>query len=242
MSRIAVFAALRWECRPALHRLRRVRRDRLGSFTVWRGAGADAEVWVVQTGMGTARAADAARLVRDADHFDLFLSTGCAGALSPSLHPGDLVIGTAVLGDGARIASDPMQMARAEQAAQSAALPVTQGPLLCSPHVLASAAAKRLGAASGAIAVDMEGVAIATCAAQAAIPFLSVRSILDTADTELDASGFVDPQSGRVKPLALAAHLAGHPSTLPYLLSMQRMMRAAQLSLERFFRAWLAAD
>ena len=73
------------------------------------------------------------------------------------------------------------------------------------------------------------------------MPFVSVRAILDTADAELPHAGrFIDPHSGTVKPLALAGYLAAHPGALTELLAMQRMKRAAEHSLERFFAAWFA--
>jgi hypothetical protein len=85
----------------------------------------------------------------------------------------------------------------------------------------------------------MEGVPLAACAAERGVPFVSVRAILDTADTELRHSGrFMDPQTGSVKPLALAGYLASHPGALADLLALQRMTSAAQHSLNKFFDAW----
>lgn len=114
--------------------------------------------------------------------------------------------------------------------------------MLCSPQVLASADDKRAAAAQhGAVAVEMEGAAIATLGTARGVPFISVRAILDTAATELRHAGrFMDPHTGAVKPLVLAGYLATHPGMLAELLAMQRMMRAAQTSLERFFAVWLS--
>ena len=115
----------------------------------------------------------------------------------------------------------------------------TYGPVLCSPHVLATVAEKRVAAARGSIAVEMEGAPIAASAAQAGIPFVSVRAILDTADTELPFVGkVIDPQNGAVKPLALATYLATYPGALPAWLAMQHMRRAAEASLDKFFGVW----
>jgi adenosylhomocysteine nucleosidase len=105
---------------------------------------------------------------------------------------------------------------------------------------MATAAAKRAAAAThGTVAVEMEGAPIAARAAQIGVPFVSVRAILDTLETELGHSGrFIDQDNGTFKPLALAAHLATHPSVLPDVLALQRMRDAAQKSLKRFFGAW----
>ena len=243
MQRIAIFAALQWECRPVLRHLRRVSRERQAGATVWRGTAAACEVWLVKTGMGLERAATAARVVGAAPGFDLMVSTGCAGALAPQLLPGDLAVASTIIGTGGeRFETDNAYREQLRHAAKRAALRFTEGSVLCSPEVLATGVAKRAAAARGPIAVEMEGIPIATGAAQAGIPFVSVRAILDTADTELPHVGTViDPQTGTLRPFALASYLATHPGTLPFLLGLQHMKRAAETSLEKFFGAWFAA-
>jgi nucleoside phosphorylase len=239
---MAIFAALRWECRPILRHLRQVRRQRRGGFVVWKGATASQEVWLVKTGVGMQPDEDAATALGAQCAFDLFLSTGCAGALARELRPGDLAIATAVVGeaDGSRFPTDVGLLNRARSAAARAQLGAAVGPVLCIRNVLATIPAKQAAAAGGAIAVAMEGSGIAACAAQRGIPFASIRAILDTADTELvDAGRFIEPQTGSIKPLALAGYLAGRPAALARLIALQRMASAAQTSLERFFGAWL---
>jgi adenosylhomocysteine nucleosidase len=244
VGRVAIFAALHWECRPALQQLRQVSRQRAGDFTLWRGSTPRAEVVLVKTGMGIVRAGAAARAACASGPFDLFVSTGCSGALATELAPGELTVATAVVDGrtGGRIDTHPQQSAGARRAAEHAALRVTTGRVLCSPQVLASAGEKRTAAAQhGAVAVEMEGAAIAALAVERSIPFISVRAVLDTADTELRHAGrFLDAQTGAVKPLALVGYLATNPRALAELLAMQRMMRAAQTNLERFFAAWLS--
>ncbi len=245
MERVAIFAALQWECRPVLRQLRQVSRQRAGDFTFWRGSTPRAEVVLVKTGMGIVQAAAAARAISESGRFELFMSAGCAGALAEELVPGDVAVATAIVDrrTGGHIETHAEYRESARRAAERAALRVRSGRVLCSPQVLASAQDKRAAAAQhGAVAVDMEGAAIAALAAERRVPFISVRAVLDTAETELrDAGRFMDPQTGAVKPIALAAHLATHPRALADLLAMQRMMRAAQTSLERFFAVWLSA-
>ncbi|HVN86268.1 MAG TPA: hypothetical protein VMW17_15640 [Candidatus Binatia bacterium] len=243
MDRIAIFAALRWECQPPLRFLRHVSKRRLGTLTLWQGQARRAEIWLIKTGMGMERADHAARLALDAGRFDLLMSTGCAGALAPQLTAGELVIASELIDrtTGHRYPTDAGTRAAAEAAARRAAVPVVSQPSLCSAQMLASVADRRaLLAQTGAVAVDMEGAAIAAYAAAVSIPFASVRAILDTADVDLDTTTpFIDPQTGAVKPLALAATLVRHPGLVPRLVSMQSMMSAAQRSLNQFFAAWL---
>ncbi len=245
MERIAIFAALRWECRPVVRRLRQAVRKNVGNRTVWVGAAPNREVWVVKTGVGLERAALVADAVVAGEHFDLVVSTGCAGALAARLEPGHLAFATAVrhAGGGDPWPCDAAAREGLVRAAEGAGLRSCAGPFVCSPTVLASRAQKRAAAADGAIAVDMEGASIAACAAAAGVPFAAVRAILDTADTELaDDGAFLDPDTGAVKPLALAGYVARRPSAIAQLLAMQRMMSAAQRALDTFFAAWLGRD
>ena len=243
VERIAIFAALQWECRAVVRQLRCVSRSRGAACTFWRAAVPGREIWVIKTAVGEERAAAATNVLRDAGRFDLFFSTGCAGALSPQLTPGDLTVATTVIGQSARFDTDSAQRECAVATAQRAALPATVGPVLCSPRALVNVAEKRAAALeTGAIAVEMEGAAIAAVAQRVGIPFLSVRAVLDTAETELPEAGdFMDPQTGSVKLLDVLRHVARQPAAVSELFTLQRMMSAAQRSLEIFFQAWLAA-
>jgi len=242
VARIAVFAALQWECRPVLQQMHQTARERVGDFTLWRSATRFGEVVLLKTGMGIVQAEAAARALRDHGPFELFFSTGCAGALAAELVPGDVAVATAIVGNHARgrFETHREHCAHAQRVAERAALHVTTGSVLCSPHALATAEQKRAAAVQhGAVAVEMEGASIAAEAAERGIPFVSVRTILDTADAELRHAGrFIDPRTGAVKPLALAGYLATHPGALVDVLAMQRMVHAAQSSLERFFAVW----
>jgi adenosylhomocysteine nucleosidase len=244
VGRIAIFAALQWECRPVLQQMRQTSRERTDGLALWRGCTPRGEVVLMKTGMGMTQAEGAARALRDRGEFVLFMSTGCAGALAAELVPGDVAVATAIVGGHSpgRFETNREHCAHAQRAAERAALRVTTGPVLCSPRALATAAQKRAAAVQhGAMAVEMEGASIAAEAAERGIPFVSVRTILDTADTELGHAGrFIDPRTGAVKPFALAGYLATHPGALTDLLAMQRMMHAAQSSLERFFAVWLS--
>ena len=245
MERIAIFAALQWECRAVLHPLRQVRRIGLGGFTCWQAHTPEREVWVVKTGVGVQRAAAAVDAIGDAQTFQLFVSSGCAGGLAPDLEPGDLVLATAISGDGTEhvIATGAAARARAGAAAAAAGLRWVEGPLLCSDNALLTAAAKRAAAAEGAVVVEMEGGAIAARAAAAQVPLLSVRAILDGAEHELQIPAtVVNAATGGVRPLALAGYVATHPRVLAELMALQRMQRAARSSLERFFGQWLAGS
>jgi len=242
MQRIAIFGALQWECRAVVRHVRSLRRERAAAFVVWRGQVPDREVSIVKTGVGMQRAAAAADALGDLAQFDLIVSTGCAGGLAPELRPGDLVLATAIVCDGrsAGYGTDAARRAGALRTAAAADLHAVEGAVLCSASALVSASEKRAAAAGGAIAVEMESDPIAARAAAARIPFLSVRAVLDGADHELFVpESLTDATSGAVRPLAVARYIASHPGVIPELVALQRMQRAASVSLERFFARWL---
>ncbi len=233
-----------WECRPLLRHLRQVRRERVGGFTVWRARTLRGEVVLMKTGVGPRQAHEAATALSSSGRFDAFISTGCAGGLSAQAAPGDVIIATLAVSEmtGEQFATDPCWSDQAHAVATRSGLTVHRGPILCVEQALSTSESKRIAAANGNIAVEMEGAAIAACAAATQTPFVALRSILDGAGTNLSADAkLIDPVSGAVKPLALAKYVATNSAALSNLLAMQRMMQAAQRSLDRFFAAWLAS-
>jgi adenosylhomocysteine nucleosidase len=241
LMRLAIFCALRWECRAVLRALPQARKQSDGRWKTWTAQTADSSVVLVQTGIGMQLAGQAAASVAASGHFDLFLSAGCAGALAPELGPGDLVVASTIVGPSMRLGTDGAFNDRARQVCKDRNLPIYSGGVLTSPIVLATIAARREAVqASGAIAVEMEAAPIASVAAEHGIPFGEIRAILDSADIELHESGdFMDPESGRVRPLDLLRFVATNPSAAPGLLSLRRMMTAAERTLREFFSAYL---
>jgi nucleoside phosphorylase len=239
--RTAIFCALRWECRPVLKAMRRVSRQTVGHWRPWRAETPAGEVWLVQTGVGAKRAADAAAAFADSQQFDLFLSVGCAGALSADLRGGDLVVASAAVGDEGSFDTDTGFRARAGDICAVRGLPWHCGAMLTSPTVLTTALQRQEAAArSGAIAVEMEAAGIAAAASRRGIAFAQVRSILDAADIELHESGdFMDAETGRLRVLDTLRFVATHPGATSQLLALRRMMVAAEHALEGFFAVYL---
>lgn len=241
IANVAIFAALQWECRPILRQLRQVRREKLGSLDVWRAETGAARFTVVKTGIGLERAEAAAHAAAESGRFDLFLSSGCAGALASHLVPGDLIIAESLrLAALEPVGVHPQHRDAALAAAERAGVRSFRGSVLSSARMLGGAEEKQAAAGDGSIAVEMEGAAIARIAAAAGIPFASVRSILDRADTTIEPGGtFVDPATGSVRPGALALHLLRNPPAISRLLAVKKMMDASEASLARFFREYL---
>jgi adenosylhomocysteine nucleosidase len=155
--------------------------------------------WLVtQSGPGAARAAAAARRALDSG-VGLLVSWGLAGGLGAAVAPGTIVMPRRVCGQGGEpFPADAAWHSRF--AALAAHLPLELGDLLTVPGALESPAAKRAAAAAtGAVAVDMESVAIAGEAARARVPFVAMRVVVDGVDDALPpgAESWIDEHGQR---------------------------------------------
>jgi 4-hydroxy-3-methylbut-2-enyl diphosphate reductase len=134
---------------------------------------------IVRTGMGRRRARRSAGRIGHVPG-NVVAVTGFAGALSPDLDPGDVVVATEVRG-----ADEPVECAAAELVAsmlRRAGLRVHTGPIVSVPRVAFGDERRRL-AETGALAVDMESAWLARgCAGR---PWAVVRTILDTPERDL---------------------------------------------------------
>jgi 4-hydroxy-3-methylbut-2-enyl diphosphate reductase len=149
---------------------------RLEAHALRRGAPA---ARIVRTGMGRRRARRAAGRIGHASG-NVVAVTGFAGALSPELEPGDVVVATEVRG-----ADEPVECAATELVAsilRRAGLRVYTGPIVSMPRIAFGEQRRRL-ADTGAVAVDMESAWLARgCAGR---PWAVVRTILDTPERDL---------------------------------------------------------
>jgi 4-hydroxy-3-methylbut-2-enyl diphosphate reductase len=135
---------------------------------------------VERTGMGEARARRAAIELRERDE-DTILVTGLCGAVDRSLHAGDVVVATELLGpDGSRRplpAGGPL-----EAALKRRGLQVRSGTLATVSKVTGPTERAHLRD-QGAVAVDMESAWLADGAGDR--PFAVVRVVADEADRRL---------------------------------------------------------
>jgi hopanoid-associated phosphorylase len=145
---------------------------------VARGAGLAARA---SGGIAAQTTALAEALLRDGA--EALLSFGIAGALAPTLRPGDLLLPRAVVDEsGARYEAAAAWHARAAQALRGAGLKLEEGDLLGADNAATSPARKHaLLQATRAVAIDLESQLVAQAARRAGKPFLVLRAIADTA-------------------------------------------------------------
>lgn len=160
------------------------------------------------------------------------LSFGFAGGLAPNLPAGTILLPQRLRArDGGYRMVDVDWHRRA--ASQIDVAPgIESGDLLEAAGVIGTPAHKHsLHVTTGAVAVDMESVALADLASGAGIPFLALRAIIDTADDTVPSAFVAIPgRSGQLRwaPVLLAA--AGHPWAM---LRFTRAYQAAARALRR---------
>ncbi|HEY6912135.1 MAG TPA: hypothetical protein VI356_22340 [Myxococcales bacterium] len=214
----------------ALDRELRVVAQAMGSRPhrgVVRGRLGGREVAAVAVGMGGDPAASI-----EAEHPALVVSCGFAGALSPALRAGELLMASAVrAADGELLPAPELPWSRAlPQAAR--------GEIACAERVVATPEQKRALAAGGAVAVDLESAQVARAAVAAGVPWLALRAIVDDARTSLPAFA-AEPRDDFLWP-ALRHALSG-PSAVWELWRLAVAERAASASLSRALVALGAA-
>ncbi len=229
MNGVGVVAALQSEARTLGPAVRR--RDGLSSL--------DEGALLAVAGMGGARAAIAARSLVGAGAAGL-ISFGLAGGLDPSLRAGSIVLPSEVIsGEGVRFvtAEGWRERLRLNIAKQR---PVAAGNLLTSPTPIGSIADKATAFRdTGAVAVDMESLAIAAVAAAHSLPFVAVRVIVDTAMDVLPRAVMAASGGGALNFPRLVGGLAAAPLEIFALIRLAQRHRAAMRSLAAAARAGL---
>jgi adenosylhomocysteine nucleosidase len=183
---------------------------------------------LVETGMGQRNADRAVRQLFDQKSVRAVIHVGMAGALSPVLQVGDLVIGKEVQGTHS-FEPSPALLAAAAQIKLDGVGAHT-GTVITQDEILFRAADKQrlaLQLATGTVAcVDMESAAVAAACTQYKVPFLVVRSISDRLDEDLplDLNRFRG-RSGNLRIGKLVVEAALHPGWLPGLFELRRRSR-----------------
>jgi adenosylhomocysteine nucleosidase len=191
------------------------------------------------SGMGGALAAAAARCLVDAGASAL-MSVGLAGGLDPCLGAGSVVVPSEVISRGGVRFSTSVEWRERLGAAIAKRQPVAAGKLLTSATAIGAAVDKaRVFHETGAVAVDMESLAIAEVAGAHGLPFIAVRVIVDTAADVLPRAVTAASQAGQLRVWPLLGGLALAPLDIVALIRLAQRYRAATRSLAAVARAGL---
>jgi adenosylhomocysteine nucleosidase len=184
------------------------------------------------SGIGQAAAAAAARRLVLAGASGL-ASFGMAGGLDPALTCGTVLLPEEIVTwEGAGTAGSGSATSREWRQRVRAALPAScvacAGRLLTSGLPVGRPDAKAAAwHGSRAAAVDMESAAIAQVAAQAGLPFIALRVIVDTAADELPAAVIAASGGGRLRIGRLLAGLLRAPAQVGALIRLAARYRTA---------------
>jgi adenosylhomocysteine nucleosidase len=234
--RVLILAALHREVRPFLRQVQARPLNGL-KFPAWEfSLGQDAGI-VALTGMGDtpARVVAAAALARWRP--GLLISAGFAGALTPDVAPGDLVLGESCWRydpkhrevQWAAAPAPPVPVPRLVQQLRQAGVPALAGSLVATPHVLFKEYHYRELMILRYPALDVETGVLAELAAAAGLPFLGLRAVTDGDEDEMPEMIREKVAEGREPTLAEALRWAAiHPGRLALLFRLwRRSVRAA---------------
>ncbi|NOQ62985.1 MAG: phosphorylase, partial [Methyloprofundus sp.] len=140
---------------------------------------------VILSGAGIENAEHAAQVLINKGAKQL-ISWGCAGALSPNLKAGDLVIPTAIIAHNNIQLTPHSLWAKQIISTLEPLIKCYNGKLFESSSIISLAKDKtEQYQETQALAVDMESGAVARLALKANLPFVAIRSIIDPANLDL---------------------------------------------------------
>lgn len=183
-------------------------------------------VLLLRTGVGPQKTARRLEEIEDAHNLRCVISIGCAGALSPDVGTGDVIISEKLIdaaAGGRAYHASPALIETAEDCSKGLGLPFHVGSAVSTPSVVATTREKRdLAAKYGALAVDVESAQVAAWAEKTGIPMLSLRTISDSSTDRIppEIAAVVD-RDGRMRPLKAVALSARRPRLFLELLHLK---------------------
>ena len=201
-----------------------------------RGVGFPLEFHFVGVGPRRAGNAMAEALSKTRRKPEGVLMLGVAGAVDPVMESGEVILADTYALDtredtAADITPDPYMLKLAEAAAADLRMPVSRASSLTVDHLIVEGSERReLREKYGVGSVNMEDHAVASAAIKADVPFLSVRTVLDTAEQSIP--GYLPGLSkGRS---AVLTEILLKPWRIPTLMKLKSQMDLCQSVLTQF--------
>ena len=227
---LVMIVPTRWETEAVLRSLPGAVPDPAWEVPAWRAG----DLLMVEPGMGPDLAAALLPRLEMLEPHTVWLYGWCGG-LMPDLGAGDLVLADATVfvgqdGSATQIAH-PVPGSLLEEVrrlAHSLGRRMVVGPALTSYHVLSSVEQKQAGAASGAVAVEMEAGPLAQWATDRSLPFVHLRVVLDPVESALPATELPTDDHGYTQRGAILTHVLTHPGEWPALWRLFSQIRIAR--------------
>ena len=231
---IGIIAAMPQESNALLRLIEPRDRSNLGPYRCYRFRLSDRACWLLTSGMGLQRAAQATRTLMDAASPQLLISVGIAGAINTDLKIGDVVNSTHTCFLDKGGLTGPLQpLARLSQSAWQTAQQVLKlgGATLYAGTAVSTHGGQLAQPQAAQLTnpiLEMETTGIAGVAAEKGIPLLSLRAISDgpRAPIPFDLDRMMDEQDN-LRIGEILKTILGHPHTLPQLVQMGRNSRKA---------------
>ena len=201
-----IIGAMPEELEELLGVLENTQEEQRGSFTLYRGTLDGQEVLLAECGVGKVNAAALTQLLI-MQEVERVIFTGVAGAVDPTLKVGDIVVSTDALQHDTDVTALGYELGQvpgeplaweADETLRDLALEAAQrleevktlaGRVVSGDQFIADAdKVAQLRETFGAACAEMEGAAVAQVCAKAAIPFVIIRSISDTADHDAEVN------------------------------------------------------
>jgi adenosylhomocysteine nucleosidase len=182
---------------------------------------------VVAAGMGAARVTLAVEAALGAAPVQALLSVGVAGACDPALRVGAIV--------RAGVVVDARTGERFEDLQNSQVL-------VTGAEIASVAEKRRLFAAYGASAVDMEAATVARLARAHGLEFGAIKAISDASEFELQELGRFATADGQFREAAFAAYVAVRPWMWSKTIELARNSAVALRALDTALRPIVGGD
>ena len=205
--KLGIIAAMEPEVRSLVESLENQRTQEVANQLIYEGTIAGKEVVLIQSGIGKVNATIATTLLIERLGVTHVINTGSAGGIGTYLAVGDLVVSTQlayhdadarafdyaygqVPGMPLYYPADNLLQAKVKQAAESLSWSTQAGEVLSGDSFISSQERRQaiIGHFPNALAVEMEGAAIAQCCWQFDVPFVVIRAISDLGDEEASIS------------------------------------------------------
>ena len=234
METIGIVTAMSQECDAVLRLIEHRNCSDLGPYRCYRFRILQRNCWLLTSGMGIRRAAQATRTLVESANPTLLISVGIAGAVEADLEIGDVIVSK----DSSLLGKDglpgPLQpLARLSEAAWQAAERALQR---CGANLFLGSAVTTHGgqlvqpqpAQLTHPILEMETTGIAGVAAEKGLPLLSLRAISDgpRAPIPFDLEKMMDEQDN-LRSGEILKTIIAHPQMLPGLVRMGRNSRKA---------------
>lgn len=218
---IAIFAAMETEITYLKKTMIIVSTTAYKSGRLYQGKIASQDCLLMVTGVGKRHAQQATEFITEKYPVDILISTGFAGALNSKSRVGDIVIYSRINCEAEPSASpdniltsDSGLMDKALKSGENQVIRTILGQGVTIAQVCATKEAKyNLGQVFNADAVDMESFWIGEIAGKKGLPFLTVRSISDSAQDDLSFLNNIVVKS-QVKPLKALSYFVCHPAQI----------------------------